>query len=227
MTALSAYSLVPAGWPTLLTGVLAGLIGGLAAGWATPRWLERPDRLHAWAVGLLALWMAGLGGLTAQISDGITPHFWARLLFVLLLSTASLVDLYEKLIPDELVMAGLLLGGILLLIGPFPGGPPLLALAGALAALLLLFLIFWLARGGFGFGDVKLAAVIGLFLGFPWALLGLVLAFVGGGFLGGMLLLLRVVGRRSTLPFGPWLALGAIITALWGPQIWNWYTGIY
>lgn len=227
MGALSSYGLVPAGWPTLLVGVLSGLLGGLAAGWATPRWLERPDRLRGWSVLLFVLWMAALGGLAAQVSDGITPHFWARLLFVLILSAASLVDLYEKLIPDELVMVGLILGGILLLIGPFPGGPPLLALAGALTALALLFLIFWIARGGFGFGDVKLAAVIGLFLGFPWALLGLVLAFVGGGFLGGVLLLTRAVGRRSTLPFGPWLALGAIVTTLWGQQIWAWYMGIY
>jgi prepilin signal peptidase PulO-like enzyme (type II secretory pathway) len=227
MGGLMAYSLVPVGWPSLIVGVLSGLVGGLAAGWAAPRWLERPDRLHGWAVGLLALWMAALGGIAADVSGGITPPFWARLLFLLLLSSASLVDLYEKLIPDELVVAGLAAGGALLLTGSFPGGPPLLALGGALTALALLFFVFWIARGGFGFGDVKLAAMIGLFLGFPWVLLGLVLAFVGGGFLGGLLLLFRIVGRRSTLPFGPWLALGAIVTALWGERIWGWYLGIY
>jgi leader peptidase (prepilin peptidase)/N-methyltransferase len=209
----------------VVIGVVVGLIGGLAAGWAMPRWMERPDRLRPWATRLFALWMALVGAIAAHVSGGVTSLFWGRFLFGLILSAASMVDLYEKLIPDELVVAGLVLGGVLLLSGPFTGGPPLLALAGALLSFLLLFAIFFIARGGFGFGDVKLAAVIGLFLGFPWALMGLLLAFVGGGFLGGLLLITRVVGRRSTLPFGPWLALGALVTVLWGPQLWGWYVG--
>jgi leader peptidase (prepilin peptidase)/N-methyltransferase len=208
-----------------LSGTLFGLIGGFAGGWAALRWLERPDRYHRWAPLALGLVMALLGGLTASASGGLTPAFWARLIFALILAAASLVDLYEKIIPNELVAAGLLFGGALLLFQPFPGGAPLLALGGAAAGFGLLLILFLAARGGFGFGDVKLAAVIGLFLGFPWILMGLFFAFLGGGFIGGVLLLTRVVGRRSTLPFGPWLAAGAVVTALWGPQLWQWYIG--
>jgi leader peptidase (prepilin peptidase)/N-methyltransferase len=81
--------------------------------------------------------------------------------------------------------------------------------------------------GGMGFGDVKLAALVGLVLG------SLGLRFVGvasgaaialGG-IGGLVALGMGRGRKSAIPFGPYLAAGAVIASLWGEEISSWYIG--
>lgn len=79
-------------------------------------------------------------------------------------------------------------------------------------------------KGGLGMGDVKLLAVLGIFLG-PYVLLSLFVASVFGAVFG-------IVASRGgglsdvKIPFGPWLALGAVATALAGPAILSWYLGI-
>ncbi|MBT9176421.1 MAG: hypothetical protein DDT20_00740 [Firmicutes bacterium] len=75
-----------------------------------------------------------------------------------------------------------------------------------------------------GFGDVKLAALLGLYLGPAPVMLTLLLAFVVGAAVGVLLMVLKIKGRKDMLPFGPFLALGAFFTMLWGPAIILWYT---
>ena len=78
-----------------------------------------------------------------------------------------------------------------------------------------------------GFGDVKMAAFIGLTTGFP----GVLVAVLGGIILGGLvaivLLALRIKKRKEAIPFGPFLSLASIITLIWGSGILNWYLAIY
>jgi len=74
-------------------------------------------------------------------------------------------------------------------------------------------------------GDVKLALIMGLFLGLNWIGMALIFAFLVGGILSAVLLLARRVGRKGHIPFGPFLALGAIVTVIWGWPIWVWYIG--
>jgi leader peptidase (prepilin peptidase)/N-methyltransferase len=89
--------------------------------------------------------------------------------------------------------------------------------------------MFWLiaviSRGGMGWGDVKLAALIGLVCGFPLVLLALILGAVLGGL--AALLLLLVRRRRwasgQTIPFGPSLAVATMATIVWGSHISDWY----
>ena len=94
-------------------------------------------------------------------------------------------------------------GDLVALIGAVAGG----------AGLFLLYLILAIAsRGGMGMGDVKLAAVLGLYLGFlGWGnlLVGAFAAFLFGGVFGLVLLAARRAGRKSAIPFGPWMILGA------------------
>lgn len=81
-----------------------------------------------------------------------------------------------------------------------------------------------LTRGkGMGGGDVKLGAFIGLMLGFPNALIALMLSILSGGIFS---LFLIISGRKhfgQVIPFGPFLVLGSLITLFWGSQILNWY----
>jgi leader peptidase (prepilin peptidase)/N-methyltransferase len=205
--------------------VAVALGAGLGYGGArlAPRWLERPPR--TWAPYVAAGVTGLLAGLLA-VAHPLDSYFWQHLFFLTLLVTASYVDLHERIIPNELVIAGIVLGGILLLAAPYPEKSWLSALGGAGLGFGLLLVLALLVRGGMGLGDVKLAAVIGLFLGYPGVGMGLLFAFLSGGLVGALLLLFRIVGRKDAIPFGPYLALGAAVTAIYGAGIWTWYMGV-
>jgi len=84
--------------------------------------------------------------------------------------------------------------------------------------------------GGMGFGDVKLAGVLGLLLGFlGWGTLivGAFAAFLLGGLFGVALLVFRKAGRKSGIPFGPWMLAGAWLGIFIGERIWNGYLGLF
>jgi leader peptidase (prepilin peptidase)/N-methyltransferase len=90
----------------------------------------------------------------------------------------------------------------------------------------LFFLLALVARGGFGFGDVKLAFFLGLFLAFQsWEALGsgVFLAFMIGGGIALGLLVGRRRGRKDAIPFGPSMVAGAYAALLWGEQLVSWY----
>jgi leader peptidase (prepilin peptidase)/N-methyltransferase len=77
-----------------------------------------------------------------------------------------------------------------------------------------------------GFGDVKLAGVLGLALGWlGWGelVVGGFLGFFLGALIGGGLMLARKAGRKSKIPFGPFMLLGTLLAILWGGQVWDVY----
>ena len=78
-----------------------------------------------------------------------------------------------------------------------------------------------------GFGDVKLAVLLGLILGLPNILAALFLAFFFGAIIGVSLMLLNQKGLKSELPFAPFLILGTFMALFWGPEILNWYMGLF
>ena len=78
-----------------------------------------------------------------------------------------------------------------------------------------------------GWGDVKMAALIGLVTGFPLVFVALFMGIVLGGLVAVILLILGIKKRKEPIPFGPFLALSAVITLLWGSQILNWYLGFF
>ena len=81
--------------------------------------------------------------------------------------------------------------------------------------------------GGMGWGDVKMAALIGLVVGFPLVLVALLMGVILGGLVAGILLLLKIKNRKEAIPFGPFLSLATIATLLWGSNILNWYLGLF
>ena len=90
-----------------------------------------------------------------------------------------------------------------------------------------LFAFFWLLRairpGGMGGGDVKFAAALGLWFGWQQTLLTLFLTFIIAGVSGAALLALKLKSRKDFIPFGPFIAVGALITLFYGPRIIAWY----
>ncbi|MEQ1736713.1 MAG: A24 family peptidase, partial [Rhodoglobus sp.] len=127
----------------------------------------------------------------------------------------ALIDLDTKRLPNVIVLPALLAGILLLGVAAVVRGdlPALIGAGVGGAGLFAFYLVLALAKpGGMGFGDVKLAAVLGLYLGFlGWGnlLVGALAAFVFGGVFGLLLLIARKAGRKSAIPFGPWMILGA------------------
>jgi leader peptidase (prepilin peptidase)/N-methyltransferase len=88
-------------------------------------------------------------------------------------------------------------------------------------------LVVVVSRGGMGWGDVKMAALIGLVIGFPLVFFTLIMAAILGGLVAVILLLLKKKRRKEAIPFGPALSVAAIVTLIWGPNILDWYLGLF
>ena len=88
------------------------------------------------------------------------------------------------------------------------------------------FLLAVISRGGMGWGDVKLAALIGLATGFPLLLVALEIAALLGGAVALTLLIAKKKKRREAIAFGPFLSIATMITLLWGSNILSWYIGL-
>jgi len=142
-----------------------------------------------------------------------------------ILIAASFIDLEHYLIPNRLVLAGLVMAGGFLLLNMEITIK--LGLLGALAAGGLLLFLAVVSRGNMGGGDIKLAAVVGLFMGWPWGFMAVVVGLFLAGAVGAVLMALRVKGRKDPLPLAPFLSAGALAVLFWGPQILAWYAGLW
>ncbi|SFF92980.1 type 4 prepilin peptidase 1 . Aspartic peptidase. MEROPS family A24A [Desulfotomaculum arcticum] len=143
---------------------------------------------------------------------------------VSILIIAAVIDIYHRIIPDGLVITGVLAGIPLTVIQ----SPDKLinGLIGFLIAGIIMLAIAVVSKGGMGGGDIKLSALMGLYLGWRGVLLALFISFFFGGMTGIFLLLSGRKGRKDPVPFGPFLALGAVLTALWGNELLVWYLGL-
>jgi len=141
---------------------------------------------------------------------------------LLLLVPAALIDLEYRIIPNKLTGAGALLA---LGLGTAldPAGEPTRLIAGAAAGGFLLAAAL-AYPGGMGMGDVKLAGVMGLFLGAAVAP-AILIALLSGVSVGAVILARKgtQAGRKTAVPFGPFLALGGIVAVFAGQPIVNWY----
>lgn len=164
---------------------------------------------------------AAAGALLASLvwRFGVTPAMarYAVLGFALLI--VFFTDLERGLIPNAVTYPGIVIG---LLFGALSGAllPSLLAAVGASGVFLLIAIV---SRGGLGGGDIKLAAMIGAFLGAPGVIVALFLAVALGAFAALVLLALRLRTRRQTIPFGPAMAVGAIIAVFTSDALVRWY----
>ncbi|WP_194395687.1 prepilin peptidase [Microbacterium atlanticum] len=145
----------------------------------------------------------------------------------------TLIDLDTHRLPNAIVLPSYVVGGILLTLASALTGDWAALLRGAigLAALYLFYFVLRLVRpDGMGGGDVKLAGVLGLYLGYVgWGALivGAFAAFVIGGVYGVALMALRRAGRKTAIPFGPWMILGAWVGLIAGEPIARWYVGLF
>jgi leader peptidase (prepilin peptidase)/N-methyltransferase len=88
-------------------------------------------------------------------------------------------------------------------------------------------IVFFISPRGMGMGDIKLAGLIGLVTGLPFVIIALMIGILIGGLVAIVVLALRKKGRKDVLPYGTFLAIGPIITLLWGNEIFHWYRGLF
>jgi len=141
------------------------------------------------------------------------------------------IDLIHHRLPNALTLPSYLIGAVLLAAAALVKGEPgplLRALAGMVVLYAFYYLLMLIYPAGMGFGDVKLAGILGLYLGWlGWieVVVGGFLGFVIGAFAGLGLMAVRRAGRKSALPFGPAMLLGALVAILAGEWIADWYLG--
>ena len=144
----------------------------------------------------------------------------------------ALIDLDTHRLPNSIVLPAYIVGLLALCAAAVVAGDKgsILRAAIGLCVLWAAYLSLGLAyRGGMGFGDVKLAGVLGLFLGYlGWGelIVGGFAAFLLGGVFGLGLLLTKRASRKSGIPFGPWMLGGAWVGIFFGDQLWGGYLSL-
>lgn len=142
---------------------------------------------------------------------------WRHLILGFIFILSATVDIATYTLPDSLTLGGALLGLLL------PGSKFISSIKGGFVGLGIMAFIAGISRGGMGGGDVKLALAMGTFLGWPLVLPALVLSFCLGGSIGIILLLTKIKRRTDPIPFAPCLAVGTLVTSLWGQELVQWY----
>jgi leader peptidase (prepilin peptidase)/N-methyltransferase len=172
--------------------------------------------------------LAGTGAAYAAFRFGASWQTVGAALLLWTLIALTFIDLDTQLLPDDLTLPLLWLGLLFNLQGVFTDLRS--AVWGAIAGYLSLWLVYWafkLIRGkeGMGYGDFKLLAAIGAWLG--WQLLPVVILFSSlvGAVVGVSMLSLRGGDHSQPIPFGPYLAAAGALALFWGKPLIAWYLG--
>jgi prepilin signal peptidase PulO-like enzyme (type II secretory pathway) len=147
-------------------------------------------------------------------------YYFLILGFLGIIVAIFIYDLKYLIIPNILVLLLLIIGLASLKFHIFNFAQYLI---GLLVGFGLFFILYLLFPKGIGFGDVKLAGAIGLFLGFKLTILAILLSFFSGAIVGLFLIAIGKKTMKDPIPFGPFLAFGAIFSMFFGEYIIDWY----
>lgn len=203
------------------------LLRGRCAGCRAPISPRYPLVELGTAIGFVAVALWALG-LAPEVGTSVATSILVTYSVLMACSIAlALIDIDTMRLPNVIVLplaAAMLVGlGVATLFGADPSA--LLRAVLAALALAAFYFVLWFA-GGMGLGDVKLAVALGLALGWlGWGslIVGTFAAFLSGAMFGLAVLIIRRSGKKTKIPFGPWLLLGAWAGIFWGEPITNWY----
>jgi leader peptidase (prepilin peptidase)/N-methyltransferase len=177
-----------------------------------------------WRYPLVEALTAGLFVL-AYATLGLSAALIPALMLLAALVAITFIDLQHQIIPDVITLPGILTGvAANLATGTVSWTDSVISAIGAGA---IFFVIILASGGGMGGGDMKLAAMLGAFLGWQLTLVALFLAVIGGGAVAVAILGTGRLGRKDPIPFGPFLAGGGTAALLWGPRLLTWYIDIF
>lgn len=170
----------------------------------------------------------GYGILVGSFGVSWVSAFYGVLLSALIVVTGT--DLSHRIIPNVITYPGIVLGLIGSLV-VLPAGI-VNSVLGVLVGGGLLWFLAWVSpyifgKEGMGLGDVKLIAMVGAFLGWKPVLLTILIGSLVGSIVGGSLIAMNRLSRRQYIPFGPFLALGAVLSLLFHEPLLAWYWGLF
>lgn len=179
---------------------------------------------------LLELATAGLFAGAALKFESLYTAVVMALFFMVLLAVA-VIDVSHRIVPNRIVYPALIVFALLVAVGAAVGDQLNLATSaiGLFAYGGALLLVAIVSPGGMGMGDVKLATLIGLVigaLGLRYVAVAAGLGILAGGLGAVILLVFTRASRKQAIPFGPYLAAGAILAAFLAPPIASWYTDL-
>jgi leader peptidase (prepilin peptidase)/N-methyltransferase len=167
--------------------------------------------------------------LLAPVAFGWTPLLVVRLFFACAMIVLFAIDLRHRILPNVITLPGVVVGLICSVFLPPGLQSALLGAAIGGGALFAIAETYYRIRGidGLGMGDVKMLGMIGAFLGWPQMLVTLVVASSLGSIVGAGVIVSRRGGMQAALPFGTFLAIGALVAAVGGDAILRWYLSLY
>jgi len=157
------------------------------------------------------------------------PVLFQRLLFASAMIVLFVIDLEHRILPDVITLPGIVLGFLFSFFMPPGWRDALIGIGVGGGSLWLMGEAYFRLRGeeGMGFGDVKMLAMIGAFLGWKLMLLTLILSSFLGSIIGVAIIALKRGDMKYALPFGTFLAVGALVAGAVGDRIINWYASFY
>lgn len=154
---------------------------------------------------------------------GLSLETAVYLVLLSALVVITVIDLKHQIIPDKITLPGIPIGLVCSSV-VLPTG-----FANAAIGLVLggggFYLIALLSRGGMGGGDIKLMGMLGAFMGWKAVILTTMVGSFLGAAAGIFLMYVKGRGRKHPVPFGPFLAFGALVSLFWGEQLVSWYAG--
>ncbi|WP_280769781.1 prepilin peptidase [Salipaludibacillus daqingensis] len=156
---------------------------------------------------------------------GWSKELLVALVFLSLLVIITVSDLETMLIPDKILLFFLVLLVILRFIEPLT--PWWDSLVGAGFGFILFLALAIVSKGGMGGGDIKLMGVIGFVLGFQGTILTIFLSSFIGAVFGIAAVVMKKAKRKNPIPFGPFLAIGAILSYFYHEAMFDWYINVF
>jgi len=195
------------------------LLGGKCHKCGAPISIQYPIvELATGILFLLVAWLTPAGPLLA-----------ARLLFVVILVVLFGIDLHHQILPNVITLPGIAIGFLFSLVTPPGWMNSLIGIALGGGILYAIAAAYYAVRReeGLGMGDVKMLAMIGAFLGWKAVLVTLILSSFAGALVGIGIIALSRGNMRLALPFGTFLALGAVAAMIVGEPLVAWYSGFF
>ncbi len=174
--------------------------------------------------------LTAIASVIVAVQFGVSIQTASAIFLTWVLIAASGIDIHHKLLPDQLMLPLLWLGLLLNLFNVFTSIES--SIIGAMAGYMSLWLIFWLfklitKKDGMGYGDFKLLALLGAWMGWEYLFIIVLTSSFVGAIIGISYLIFKGKDRNTQIPFGPYLAIAGWVTLLWGDALQEAYFNLF